>query len=315
MATDAMKHGPITDPELLGLLREIASDPRSRLMKLATQGIDRRINLHEPPISEGEPFLTRAERHLLGEYRQQVGRWLYEAAKRAYLLSPQEKTGAYRGPHARWGPLRSLEDLGAERQLLRDLVPFDEEARTVVAGVSVAPGDGRTLGLASLRLVPRDSARNLVGLTCFQAGDRTEGNRLLAEVLHHRPSHWYKSVTLQNVAYGLVEEGRLEEARPLYASAHQAEEARPEPLLGLLSTCLLSGDEHGVQHAATRLSELPGDLVEPCVKEHLEIALIRRAVGKALRAVDAGWIRRVGHELPRIAGTVAFAYARREGES
>jgi hypothetical protein len=102
----AMKLGPFTDPRLLELLREVSSDPKSRLLRLATQGTDPSRALRERPISASEPFLTRAERHLLQEHREQVAELLFDAAKRACFDAPQHETGTYHGSFAGWGALR-----------------------------------------------------------------------------------------------------------------------------------------------------------------------------------------------------------------
>src|SRR5688500_2340409 len=99
-----MKLGPIIDPDLISILREVSADPKSRLMRLVTQGSGGR-SPHEVPLSEREPLLTRAERHLVREHREQVAELLFDGARRDCLGASQAVTGVYRGAHAGWSLL------------------------------------------------------------------------------------------------------------------------------------------------------------------------------------------------------------------
>lgn len=312
-----MKPGPITDPELLGLLREISADPRSRLMKLATQGLDRRVPLHEPQISEGEPFLTRAERHLVSEYRHQVVEWLFEAAKKAYLTIPQESTRVYVEPFAGWGPLRSEAQLDAERDLLLRWAPSEASARSTLEKVDLTVENrelAHVLAVACHRLEPLDSLRNLIGCTCFLLGERARGFDSLKEIVSHRPSRWYRSVAEQNIGFGLTEEGKVEASKPHFRAAHAAEEGRPEPLFGLLSACLLSDDAYGVQLAAAGLSELPSAIALACAREHVAVMVpTLRATGTVPGPRDIRRILALADGLPESAYYVALTYSRAEG--
>ena len=314
-----MKSGPIIDPELRALLHEISSDPRSQLMKLVTQGLDARVLLHEPPISEGEPFFTRAERHLVAEYRHEVGRWLFEGAKLLYLSAPRSLSGAFRGSFAGWGEIRSLVKLGQDRdRLLRQRLLDDESRAALEPSMPAAAlgNDARALAVASLRLVPRDSARNLIALASFLLGKRSEGFSELAEIVEHRPTDWYRSVAWQNIAFGHLEDGDLAASHAHYLEAHRAGEPRPEPLVGLVTTCLLEGDRGKARRFAGLLSELPREGTTACIGEHREwLAGKSAAGGLALDARRAGEIREISDELPEVGRQIAFALLGQEEES
>jgi hypothetical protein len=307
-----MKEGPITDPEFLGLLREISADPRSGLMKLATQGLHRRIGLHEPPISGGEPFLTRAERHLIREHREQVARWLFELAKRACLEAPQVETAVYRGAFAGWSPVMTQRAAITQRAFLLEVVPSDgAAARTLEeflpARVEEDRGYGHACAFASFRLVPRDSVRNLHAVAAFALGKRREGFLVLEEILSHRPTDWYRSVALQNKACERAEEGADEEAKALYLEAHRIQPARPEPVVGLLVLGLLSGDREGTLSAARVLPEAGA---EACSREHVEILMVRARTGRLRVSTQCSrFSMRIRDELPSAAAQVAQAYA------
>jgi hypothetical protein len=311
-----MNPTPTTDPELLGLLREISADPKSRLMKLATQGFDRRVPLHEAPISEGEPFLTRAERHLLTEHREQVGQWLFEAAKRQYLGAPKRITCTYHHAQSGWGPVQSLERLEESRNtLVRARNAAAMEVPWNVNLASEARESPLELAIASLRVAPRDSVRNLIGHAAFFSGRRDDGHRAWEEILAHRPSPWYRSVAEQNTAFRLSEVGRVDESKLRYRAAHVSYESRVEPLVGLLSCSLLSSDAEGARFASLLISELPRDATEVCVREHLEIITPRLGVGPfERRRGQVDWLRAIAKSLPQVGGEIAFAYLEHGGE-
>lgn len=314
-----MKSGPISDPELRALLREIATDPRSRLMKLVTQGLDRRVRLHEPPISEGEPFLTRAERHLVAEYRHEVGQWLFEAAKQQYLGTPRPLSGAFHGSFAGWGQIRSLAKLGEDRDRLLPQKLLDGESKAALEQAMPAQAGGqeaRALAVASLRLVPRDSARNVAALASFLVGNRFGGFRELAEIVEHRPTDWYRSVAWQNIAFGYLEDGDLAASHARYMQAHSAGELRPEPLVGLVTVGLLTGDRADARRFTAMLSELPSKDSMACVGESREWVAGKLVMGGLpIDAHRLNEIRELSDELPEVGRQIAFALLGQEEES
>jgi len=314
-----MKSGPITDPELRALLHEIATDPRSRLMKLVTQGLDGRVRLQEPPISEGEPFLTRVERHLVAEYRDEVGRWLFENAKQIYLDAAKARSVAFQGSFAGWGEIRSFASLGQDRDRLLRHRLLDDDSKAALEGSRPTALDGhaaRALAVASLRLVPRDSARNLTGLTSFLIGKRSDCLHELAQIVEHRPTDWYRSVAWQNIAFVHLEDGDLAASHARYLEAHRASEPRPEPLVGLVTTCLLEGDRVDARRFAVLLSELPRDDARACIGEHRQWLVSKLAGGGlALDARRAREIHELADEMPEAGRQIAFALLGQEEES
>lgn len=314
-----MKLGPITDPNLLGLLREISADPKSRLMKLITQGSDMRPGLREPSLSGREPFLTRAERHLVTEHRHQVAQLLFEAAKMELLESSQQETLVYKGPHSGWTPVLGRGRLDEESAFLRDHSASDPEAILCLAELgprarSTGARCGQTLAFASLRLVPRDSVRNLIGLTCIPLGVESGGNGAWHDILSHRASDWYRSVALQNMAFEHGERGEALAAKTLYRESHCTRDSRPEPLVGLLGACLLTADEEGALFAASALGELSPSAVDPCIQEHLILLEWIRLARRLVSEETSAFCGRILDRLPDAAARLAHSYMDHSGE-
>lgn len=273
-----MSAHPTIDPELLELLREISADPKSRLMKLATQGVDTRIGLRERPISGGEPFLTRAERHLVREHREQVAYLLYKAAQRAILAAPQEESLVLRKsapgmdvevPAAQW--------FGSQLSRALAAVPADDEALNMIGlfdgdlREATSSGYGAKLTAAQLRLCPRDSARNHMAMSQVLQGRQREGIEGYKDILRSRPSSTCRSIASQNLAFEHLLDGELRPALDLYRDASLASRLRPEPIFGWLHTSLCLCDRPSALIASAHLSESLSESMAECLQEHVYV--------------------------------------------
>lgn len=77
----------VLNPEIEGLLREIAADPTSTLLRLPPSGLRRSRRLGELPDRAGTTGLNLAERELLRRWREEVAYLLLVACYRQFVES------------------------------------------------------------------------------------------------------------------------------------------------------------------------------------------------------------------------------------
>ncbi len=267
---------PIFDPEIQALLEEIVADPNSTLLRVPQARLSRWLTKREPAVSAGESLLTRAERHLVQEYRENVATMLQRGCTRMLLEEVSWQTMLHRTMRGFEQPELPLEEtwntevrhhVRSARKHEHMQVASSLLERSIEVDQKPAPSQ---LAAASLRLVPRDETRIWLSLALGLEGQARSALRTVESVLNHRPSRENASIALEQKACLQFEKGDSAVARELYREAFFAEENRPNPGLAWLTFSLLLEDEPGVLSAAGHVdSQVNSD--HPSVREHIEI--------------------------------------------
>jgi hypothetical protein len=152
------------DPEIRGLLEEIAADPRSAI-RLAPRRALRQWFERGEAARTSDMATTKAERRLIEAYREEVAELLYEASVLAYHRQPKrhhrriELDGTYTDP-LRKG-LRWKRAAEAVLQASNVLVSGRELLRQALHGESA---NGFALAQASFHLSPSNRTREFLAL-------------------------------------------------------------------------------------------------------------------------------------------------------
>ncbi len=308
---------PTFDPEVQALLEEIVADPGSILLRVSQARLSRWIDSREPSVSASEPLLTRAERHLLLEYRESVAQMLYTASLRRMFEAPSWKSMLHRRPTLETKVEIATDEVWQE-QVTREL----RLSRPVTTGRiglellrrSASRGDEERpsaveLAAASLRLVPRDEARISLSLALGFEGQFNSAVRAAESVLTHQPSSQNASIAQEQVAFLLFEKGSIAAARELYGAASFLTDNRPAPAMAWFNLSLQENNETAALEAAHRLGEVIA-IDHPLIQEHIDIWEGRKRAG--LFHPDARSIqlaRRLEERLPSVAGRITHVFS------
>jgi len=252
---------PIYEPEVEELLRELAVDPTSTLLRVPRKGVVPTLFDKNAMVSPRAAGLSSAERHLLQVYREEVALLLREA----YYLYLQQ--GEPFGPALAWDVIKdrrfrppTIEEWQhkVERALVRPLEGDGApEAHDVLAlcvrESPVAMPSPVQLAVASLRLVPTNQARIYVACDLQQTGRAEAGLRGFGDVLSRCSSSFHRSYCLQNMALAYEDKGDLDLASQLLAEASSMDESRSDPLMNWLFMSIQRMDMRSALDAARRI--------------------------------------------------------------
>lgn len=182
---------PRLDPAAAALLSEIASDPRSCLLRIPARIAEREIRSPEPALRESSTWLSRAERELLRVHRCEVASLLRhayvsklytEASPTSGLIRRVTKDVCIEPVDPRIWTAAASRSLAELPGTLRQADEFTLVGECVAAGgwsrVSV-----EQLVAAAQRLEPRDHGRIVVGVARIDSEQLELAERLLREVL------------------------------------------------------------------------------------------------------------------------------------
>ncbi len=259
-----MSAEPTIDPEVVSLLREAASSPDSRLLQVPRTGFSSWLRRREPPLSPREPFLSRAERYLLQEHREQVAYLLYKACQRAILERPPSESMVYRNaspgleirlPGPEWWTRETgsaSRAMPADGEAMRELFALAEELRPQPAKRLSAS----ELAAASLRIVHRDETRIWLGMALLHESKTKEARGSLEAVIYHLPSELNASLAWQDLGWMHYVGGDYSSAMDCYREASLVGPPRITPVLAWLHVAFCAGEREAVSLAAGRLAEL-----------------------------------------------------------
>ena len=278
---------PIYEPEVEELLRELAADPTSTLLRVPRRGIVPTLFDKHTLVSPRAAGLSSAERHLLQVYREEVELLL----RQAYLLYCRldEPFGPAYCWHVTVGQRQELPamdewTLQAERALGHPLKGDGAPEARELLSLCVRESPTRIpspiqLAAAALRLVPSNQARIYVATDLVLSGRTRTGMRGLRDVLACCSSS-HESYCLQNMTRAYEDLGDIESAAQSASDASRADESRPDPLLNWFVLSARMTDLRSTLEAAKRIDDL-------LVHDH--IALVEYLEGLSQRRAQGWW--------------------------
>ena len=193
-------------PELEGLLREVAADPESNLLRLPRSGLVHSLRAAALPDRAPTTGLRPAERELLRTCRHEVAYLLLLACYRQQITAPQNRYLVY-SLNESGEVAATLERrwLGIASQRL-GLMPGRAILNSMALLARCVSPDGERwpsvleLAAASARLDPSNTAYNYAALELILANQPAAGVRML-EKLRLKSSH-PSAMHLVNLAFG-----------------------------------------------------------------------------------------------------------------
>lgn len=183
------------DPELEAILREVAADPDSPLLRVTRPQRIRGLFERGGKVSERSALLGKAERHLVQVYRDEVAWLLRQAALVKLLEGPRGRLYASR--YCRGGgeyPLlkpREFRDRAQETAAARSVL---DDGSSLLELINLCADDplgeeptAADLAAASLRLQPTDEARVLAGIDFAHRDSPWTALRVMGDVLASDP--------------------------------------------------------------------------------------------------------------------------------
>ncbi len=195
------------DPELEGLLREIAADPGSRLLRMPRSTRPRDLLAIPEPVTRARAGLSVAERHLIEVHRDELAHLLRRACLIRFFSDPRRNMYLNRCKTAHeTAHLESPEHLQA---LARSAIDgarayFPELSGLDLIEACLGPelGAGHTiteLARASQTLQPTDIAEDYVGLDQVLSGHRRIGERILWRLTTATPQQYIRSCAFETL--------------------------------------------------------------------------------------------------------------------
>ena len=302
------------DPEVEALLREIASEPRSRLLRFGRPRTLRGLfPSHGVGLDAGgAPGLASAERHLLDVHRVELAWALREACLIKFLGDRGfghrigrnvDMTRGHRVPSAaRWRRLFRNElqrgGLDPRMQLRSQEAPLALESDWLSNSVSF-------LASLSLQLEATDQARIYLAIDLALMGQHASSRRVLNEVLAGKPTAEHASCALQALALCSSARRAYGEAAVLARRSARTGPERPEPYLNWLYYSLMSGDRAAAVDCSRRIDDLM-DSRHPAVRLfERQLRAQRRSSERSTCDRAPGIARRIEGELGEPARRIA----------
>ncbi|NOT32129.1 MAG: hypothetical protein HOP15_16905 [Planctomycetes bacterium] len=237
------------DPEVVALLDEIARSSSSTLLRTPKERLLRWVGRPEEVLSPHGSYLSKAEKHLVGAYREQAASVLYAAC--IDRLASRPETGVF-----------------VESSRRPDMREINSRASRLAQGMSSQQPDGlvhkallnhtglSASGLAtiSLRLVPADPARIALGASYHVDGLPFAAMRMFEQVLSGRPSSNMRSIAHDN--RGSVQCALRNYSRALesYVAASRAAVGRWKVTIVRMTVALQLGEKGEAVHSAEALA-------------------------------------------------------------
>lgn len=214
------------DPEVEALLREVAQDPRSTLLRVERPKAIRGLLEREPVIGVATAGLTTAERHLVQTKRADVAyalrvlstNMLASDPRSSDVLSQQGVQGLFAQPvksgrfaHELTATIDSLEsiDLQSARGLRGSLAGTHPVLPTVLQ-----------LSAAAQRLEPTDNSRMHAATWFALEGQFHSEILILRNILTFRAPSWIEARAHTNLGFALHSIGKARASLNSYARGH-----------------------------------------------------------------------------------------------
>jgi hypothetical protein len=251
------------DPELIGLLREVAVAERSALFDVTPEQLARSPLDAKPRVPNTSALLSNAERRLLETRREELGVLLYWYGHQVRTADP----ALAHTWHDSVTVDRELEpptggELAARAQRLATAGGLDTSDVEAVACLRRCLGGGAEspakILVAALRVAPSDSMRMCLGADLYTSRRPISSARVLRDLLESRPAALVASYALEELGFQACSELRYPEAALHYEQAALADAGRVMPLVFWLFAAVQAGEPVSAARAAARIDELAG---------------------------------------------------------
>jgi hypothetical protein len=251
------------DPELEGLLRELAADPESSLLKVPREKQIPSLFLHSTAVEAHARNLIVTERHLLATHRAELSGLLRQACLLRLVEGPDSRLYLYRHITA----TRSCTpfDIPTLKSRLNYSRRFDTPlsehlSATELLERCVTTPHSRTpsvceLATASLRLEPTESARILAAIELSHGLSPRTSLTLLEGVLARNPTRREQLSALTHIGLAHSKFGAFDKARNAYRAACFLDESVLIGWIGFLLMSLQMGDATGSLQASQGLEQ------------------------------------------------------------
>lgn len=250
------------NPDLEGLLHEIAADPRSHLLRVERPDVYASLRDRQTAVSHRATGLTSPERELLRSYRYEAAYLLRETC--VALLTETSGDIFDRGEG-----LDSQPSLRPTSERQRDLVAAAEGMSSVTAASSasfkrlissLAGASVSRVATASLRLLPTDQARIYIGQHAIARRQPLSALACFREVLGRRPrpTQLNEVFARTNAGCAFFQLDRIADALKAYRGAALQGELRLESAVGWLISAVQLGSRAEVLGSAHLLDDRLG---------------------------------------------------------
>jgi len=269
------------DPELEGLLREIAADPRSRLLRIPRSPRPRDVLAIPEPVSRARAGLSLAERHLIEVHRDEAADVMRRACLVRFFIDPQRSIYVHRSKSV--GESIHVDTPDELQQRASNNILDARTSNVHIDGLSLIEACtshdlGGTISItqlarASQLLQHTDVAEDYVGLDQVISGDRLLGERVLLRLVTTSSSPYLLSCAYEalGLSGGLHDNDRV--AMERYKAAALACPGRPSSAMSWLYFATRVADRPEALHASATLGELGrigNDVLDAFVAAHIQ---------------------------------------------
>ena len=245
------------DPEVALLLKEVVEDPRSCLNRTPREPLARWVERREGAVSASEPFMSRAERHLVRVHREEIAHLLCLECQRTVLDGPYNRQ-LNRKLNSEYELVVPETDVWStqaaqyERSAFAALGDAAELLRTSKRETTVT---GSQLAFASLRLVPRDGTRNWLGEALVQESAGYSALQVFGNILDNTSDELDRVLSHLNSGFAWLTLGQVHNSWTHYRrSAHTPEEF-PLGQVYWMTSALWLGNRRDFLAAATQVED------------------------------------------------------------
>lgn len=247
-------------PDLEEVLRDVARDPRAKLLRVPTSG-DLVRAFRDEPVGPAAPGLVAAERHLLAVHRAELAFLLRERCVMELFAAPDAEYTLERsvtldrelevpeGSEWRSRAQGALElAQGPELALERDLLAACVDVPLGRAGIT-------ELALASRRIEKAPQPWVYASIEATDERRWQEALRFCRSLVEEGASRFHQSYAWHQAGRALGLSGRHSDSRFAFEVAVECGEGRVLPLLDWLAQCVMDARAEDAAEACRRIDE------------------------------------------------------------
>lgn len=274
---------PLLEPALEELLREVASDPRSSLLRVDRPSLLKGPFDHDPMVRESFTGLRSAERELLRVYRQELGHALRECC--FDLVYRREDRQIFLFPdfgNTRPEEFRSFSDAANDSNRLANLHPHQEMKRLI----AYATGTRSHMALAILACRIAPSTRSYLCLSdSYEVSLKpTLERRAISHASRLTSTRIQQAHVLSYIGYVHAANERHEQSMSAFRGAYESGGKWPNEVLSWLCQAIQAKSSMELDAADYCLRD--AGLADSTVKHWTDDRKLQRSLG--------GWSARDG---------------------